>query len=361
MGEIEKLTRKIVWVETVLIGLAVAAIAYADWLVGTEVSLGFLYLIPLSYCAVTHNVTFTLLLVGLCVLLRQWLGPLQLATWELFIRDWVLTGVFLSVVSALFRLGRDRREFFEQARSQRDELLREVRLAAGVQSRLLDRNAPPPAEIDVSARCWPLGHVGGDYYDFVDLGDKRLCVVIADVAGKGLPAALLMPALQISLRTLASRGLDLVEAMQELNSVVYGATDDAAYATMFVGVLDAQNLRFDYVNAGHVPPLLIRPLQEDPSELRSGGPPVGLLESVEYEKGTVDLRPGDLLLLYTDGVVEGCNAEGEPFGSERLRKSLRKSTRESAENVVEELHDQLARFFDDGAEDDVTLIALRIP
>ncbi len=358
MDTIEALTRKIVWVESTLIGLTIAAIAYGDHLTGPHVSLGYLYLVPLSYSAVTHSLPVTFGLVVACVGLRQWLGPLELSGWVSFIRDWVLTAIFLSLVSALYRLGRDRRQLFEKARQQRDELLREINLAAAVQRRILDRNVPPPGPFAIKAHSWPARETGGDYYDFIELDGNRTALVIADVAGKGLPAALLMPAVQIALRALAAVGSSLQKVVSQLNSVVFDSTDQAAYATLFIGVLEKDSGVIRYVNAGHVAPLVMGAGEDSVRWLDSTGTPVGLLAEAKYEVVETRLQPGELLLLYTDGLLEASNGEQEEFGRERLVALVRKIHHQPAETLIESIR-RAVEDFQDSVQDDLTLIAAR--
>lgn len=362
MKNIEELTRKIVRVESILIFLSISAIAYGDFLAGEAISLGYLYLIPLTYSALTHRVWTTVVLVGVCVTLRQWLGPLELSPWFYFLRDWALTGVFLSVVTVLHRLGNDRRRFFETAREQRDQLAREVELAAEVQEHLLSKHIPPKGKFDIEAKTWPARVVGGDYYDFIELEGGRLAVVIADVSGKGLPAAMLMPAAQIALRTLASSGKKICEILQELNHVLLEATDRARYATLFYGALNLQTGHLRYVNAGHLPGLLFRASGGEVEWLSAGGPPVGLMEDVTFQAGEVHLSPGDLLLLYTDGVVEAENCDSEAYGEERLVDLVRGIRLESCQRIIDSVHQSVAEFLCEADQaDDLTLITVRKP
>lgn len=219
--KIDSLEARITRAESILIGISIAAIASGDYLLGRDFSIGYLYLIPLSYSALTHSWRVLLSLLAICVLLRQWFGPLELAPAGLIARDWILTGMFAGIVTFLHRLGSQRRAFFEKARQQRDELRREIELAADVQRNLLARNRPPQDRWDISARTYPLNTVGGDYYDFLPLGNGRLGAVIADVAGKGLPAAMLMPAVKIALRAIAGQTDRTDNALGDLTPLRY--------------------------------------------------------------------------------------------------------------------------------------------
>jgi sigma-B regulation protein RsbU (phosphoserine phosphatase) len=362
MGEITRLERRIKRVETILILLAIAAIVSGDYMAGPRMSLGYLYLIPLSYSALTHRWRVTLVLVALCVVLRQWLGPTELASWALIIRDWVLTAIFLGVVTTLHRLGTARSVFFDKAREQRDELVREVKMAASVQQHLLNQHEPPSGRLDVAARTEPLKAVGGDYYDFIPLEDERFGVVVADVAGKGLPAAMIMPAVQIAMRTLTMYHTRMADVLKELNHVLFDALEPASYVTLCYAVFDVKNGKMACSNAGHQPVLHMRSGNGDVTWLNRGGTPVGLLPGRDYEVEEIDLQPGDVIVFYTDGIAEAEDRQGEEFGPDRLAEVVKKNRNGSAAELVSIVHDAAARFRDpDPPKDDVTVIVVRIP
>lgn len=359
---VDSLERRVTTVESVLIALTISAIAYADHLIGVEVSIGFLYLIPLSYSALSQRPPVTLALLVLCVLLRQWSGPLQDATTEFFIRDILLTFVFLSVVAALARLGHSRRLFFESAREQRDDLLRDVELAAEVQENILLLNRPPvDSPYDIAATMEPAKVVGGDYYDFVKMGDGRLGIVIADVAGKGLSAALLMPAAAITLQGLAASAHDPSSVLEELNRIFHESTGHANYATVFHASLDIHDGRLLYSSGGHLPGLLVR--ADGRCEwLTEGGTPVGLLAGAKFDTGETKLDPGDVLVLYTDGIAEVEDDSGEPFGEDRLAEIVAKTRLGSAASIEQAIRRAVHDYGrDDPMFDDATLIVVKSP
>ncbi len=361
--DLDSLGRKIINVESLLVLLTIASIATADAIVGPQLSLGPLYLIPLSYSALSHKLSTTLALIVLCVVLRQLFGPLGNSAdpWLSFLRDVAIAGVFAVIVVFLRKLGRERRQIFELARRQRDELASEVEMAAAVQRRLISLNEPPVSEFDIAAKTEPLLGVGGDYYDFIDLGDRRCGIVIADISGKGMPAALLMPALRFGIRSVvAGQGLP-AERVERLNEEFCRTTETRQYGTLFYARLELDSGRLTYVNAGHFPPLLVD-ADGRWRTLDAGGPPVGLLDGSRYESEEVTLAPGSTLLLYTDGVSEALNPDEEEFGVERLAEVLVARGETSANDLVaavlERVHD-----FQGGraANDDVTVIAVRRP
>jgi len=361
-GTIDSLELRIKRVESVLILLSIAAVASGDYLFGPRISLGYLYLIPLSYSALTHPWSITVVLVTVCVVLRETFGPFAYASWALIARDWILVGAFLAVVTTLHRLGAARAAFFRQAREQRDELRREVEMAAAIQRQILDQHRPPEGLLDVAASMIPAKVVGGDYYDFIPLTPRRFGVVIADVAGKGLPAALLMPAVKIALRTLVSEYYALSDILRQLNGIFVENSPAASYFTMVCAVFDAERSRLVYSNAGHLPVLRVRPAAGEVEWLATGGTAIGLLPDVEFETGQVDVEPGDVFVFYTDGISEAHDEAGLEFGRDRLAALVTEHRRECAQALVSLVHSAVTRFR--GGEppfDDATVIVVRIP
>lgn len=362
MISIEELNRRIIRVESLLVILSVAAIAYADYQEGKSSSIGYLYLIPLSYSVLIHRLRTTLLLLVICLFLRDWFGPIALSPWLLILRDFLLAGIFMAVVWILRRLGGYRQEFVSRALAQRDELATDVALAAEVQQHLLAARIAPGTACDIAAKTWPARQVGGDYYDFIDLGDGRLSVVIADISGKGLPAAMLMPAAQISLRTLALGGKAMDLILKEFNEVLFQATDRARYATLFYATLDQNPGRIRYINAGHVPGLLFRGANRQVEKLETGGPPVGLLPGVAFTIGEAQFGAGDLLILYTDGLTDAENCKGESFGDGHLVECVRSLPDSTSEQLIDSIYNALARFTcGPTLPDDLTIIAIKTP
>ena len=338
------------------------AIAAADRLAAPSSSLGFLYLIPMSYSALTHRGLVFGFLLTVCVGLRVWDTPVEDQTWGRLALDWTLVAVFLGVVLPLRRLGRSRVLFFRAAREQRDELVREVEMAAAVQQHLLDQHRPPAGPLDVVAKTHPAKVVGGDYYDFVPLDEKRFAVVVADVSGKGLPAALIMPAVKIALRTLAQRQASIGELLGELNRIFLDNLPPASYFTLVYGVFDASAMRLVYANAGHPPALHLKARRGEEAWLMTEGPAVGLLhEDVRFETVEVPFAPGDVFVFYTDGITEAEDPSGADFGRERLAATVRSCAGQSAEAVVSALHGAVDAFRGSAPRgDDATVIVVRV-
>ncbi len=245
--------------------------------------------------------------------------------------------------------------------AEREGLQRELSIARDVQQRLLPQTFPIIAGLECFGLCRPAREVGGDYYDFLELPDEVLGVAIGDVAGKGIPASLLMASLQASLRGQTIGGCDNLQTLtRNVNQLVYAASPVNRYATFFYAQYDAAQQQLTYVNAGHNAPLLLRCNQE-PVRLDVGGPPVGLLPVSEYQSASVQLRSGDLIILFTDGVSEAMNVDEEEWGEEKLLATLQLNDRRDPEALVEAVF-QAADTFAGAApqHDDMTIVILSV-
>ena len=243
---------------------------------------------------------------------------------------------------------------------EQEKIQRDLALAAEVQRRLLPAQPPRCAAATFAAFTLPARTVGGDYYDFLDLAEGRIGIAVADIAGKGIAAALLTSAVHASLRVMAAeRDLPASQLAAQMNRFLHGSTRTSSYATFFYAQLDARTGRLSYVNAGHNPPYLVRRVEtgSEITELSTGGTVLGLFPEVEYEDGVVDLRPGDLLVAFTDGVPEARNTQGEEFGEERLKDLLRGVVGATAEDVSTAVANRVREWML-GAEqhDDVTFV-----
>lgn len=246
----------------------------------------------------------------------------------------------------------------EVARRARDS--RELEIAREVQEQLFPQELPRVPGLELAGRCRPARGVGGDYYDFLALGPQRFGIAIGDVSGKGIPAALLMASLQASLRGQASFGTrDLSELMERVNKLICASSSPNRYATFFYAEYAPARRRLAYVNAGHNAPMLLR-ADGQLERLEAGGPVVGLIEFASYAAAEVELRPGDVLLGYTDGLSEAMNTADEEWGEERLAQALRAAAALPAAQAVERLIAE-ADAFAAGApqHDDMTLLVVR--
>jgi sigma-B regulation protein RsbU (phosphoserine phosphatase) len=245
--------------------------------------------------------------------------------------------------------------------AQRERLNRELEIAREVQQRLFPQKTPQVEGLDCAGGCRPALGVGGDYYDFLELADGRLGIVIGDVSGKGIAAALLMASLQASVRgqTLhASKAL--AQVISHVNTLIYEASASSRYATLFYAQVDPKALTLEYVNAGHNPPLLLRSTGEV-EHLQTGGTVVGLLPRFPYQQGSVQLAKGDTLLMFTDGISEAFNGSDEEYGEDRLMEAMRRSGERTATELIPYLIDEVDAFVAGAPQhDDMTLVIARI-
>jgi len=247
--------------------------------------------------------------------------------------------------------------------ARREKLNREIEIAREVQERLFPQRLPEIAGLDYFGLCRTALGVGGDYYDFLALPDGKLGIALGDVSGKGIAAALTMASLQASLRADAMRaGKNLAGLIARVNNMVYDASTADRYATLFYAQFDPSTRRLTYVNAGHCPPILLRnsPSGQQVQRLDQGGTVVGLVPDVPYDQADVDLAPGDLLVIYTDGFSEAMSPKLEEWGEKRLLDSIQSCNGVAPKEAIHHIL-QAADQFAAGApqSDDMTLVILR--
>jgi sigma-B regulation protein RsbU (phosphoserine phosphatase) len=235
---------------------------------------------------------------------------------------------------------------------------REMQIAREIQQSLFPPRRPTIAGYEVAAESHPCYEVGGDYYDFIPLARGRWALAVADVSGKGAPASILMASVHASLRALAgSARLD--ELMRRLNRFLLESTQANKFVTLFYAELDPAERRLAYVNAGHVPPFWVRPLARG-ERLATGGPVLGLLEDPTYETAEVQIAPGELVAMVTDGATEALSPDDEEFGDRRLRDLLAGAASERAEGVVRRVSDGVRAWAGPaGCSDDLTLLVVK--
>jgi serine phosphatase RsbU (regulator of sigma subunit) len=213
--------------------------------------------------------------------------------------------------------------------------------------------------LKIAGACRPAIGVGGDYYDYLQFSDHRLGIVIADVAGKGIPAALLMAGLQGSVRSLAGPAVEPGEVNRLLNGMLYRSTTTARYATLFFALYDADRRVLSYSNAGHFPPLLVG-RDGTVAHLGADGIPLGLFEEARYGQAQRTLETGDLLALYTDGIVEAQGLDGVEFGEERFIELLTRHRDADLDDLVLKIMADLEQWSGGHAHDDATLVLARV-
>jgi serine phosphatase RsbU (regulator of sigma subunit) len=248
-----------------------------------------------------------------------------------------------------------RRALTEKLEAER-RAAQELEIAKQVQARLFPQMLPALKTLDYAGTCIQAYAVGGDYYDFMDLGRERLGLVIGDIAGKGIAAALLMANLQANLRSQSAIALDAPQRMlQSVNRLFYENTIDSAYATLVFAEYDDNARRLRYVNCGHLPALVLKS-DGAVEQLPSTSTVLGLFDEWECSIRECQLASGDTLMLYTDGVTEACNDAGEEYGEHRLIEALRRYRERPSSALLTSIADDIQQFSPNPQQDDITLI-----
>jgi sigma-B regulation protein RsbU (phosphoserine phosphatase) len=283
-------------------------------------------------------------------------------------KPWTNTRL-LEILQKQIGLGRERRESrrraAEEARAREEALIhqqeqeREIAEAKAIQEKLLPREIPQMPGYEVASAWQSARLVGGDYFDILPLDDRTLGLCIADVAGKGMPAALLMSNLQAAVRGLSTPSLAPNLLCSRLNSIVYRNTDSDRFITFFYAQLDGPTRRLAYVNAGHNAPFVVRS-DGTHERLREGGTVLGVFASRDYEMGLAQLSSGDRVILFTDGVTEACSPAAEEFGEARLLRVLRDHCTLSADELQAKILAVVAEFSGGRWQDDATLLVLAV-
>ena len=246
----------------------------------------------------------------------------------------------------------------DASRREAEQTRRQLRLGADVQRRMLPQHTPELPPLGVAARYVPSLELSGDFYDFIPLAGN-LGVAVGDVVGKGVAASLLMASVRSSLRAYAQDVYDIHEIIARVNVTLAWDTLENEFATLVYGVIDPHTLRLTYCNAGHEPPHVLRDGQIQ--SLETGGMILGIDESQAYQTGVVTLAPGDLVVFFTDGLVDTQNPDGELFGRGRLLEAIREAGELDAQEAVNHLLRRVSRFRGPKRPiDDTTLVAVRV-
>ncbi len=291
-------------------------------------------------------------------------------TQPLFVAARATTSILIIVINAtlavvvgigLHTYDSMRRQIEDQYRElgEKEVMERQLRTAREVQQQLLPRETPRLEDLELHGRVVPARDVGGDYFDFLPVSPGRVGVVVADVSGKGVPAALLVAGIQASVRALSGAGTSPSDLQTRVNEILYRSSGSSRYATFLLGFYETASKTFSYSNAGHHPPLRVRGGRAEPLESVSGFP-IGMFEATAYDVNHVRLEPGDLLAMYTDGLVETPNGDEEEFGEERLCRLLCEHSGAPLERISEAVLGELASWSGDlDAHDDATLVLVR--
>jgi len=340
--------------------LAIAAVAYTDWIVVPNVSLGYLYVLPIALSALCNPLPFTIVLVAVCTVLQDIYAGVVETLQVRIVRDVIALAGFLIVAFLVTQIAKQRSRLAAEVRRQRDEYEHDLVLAAQVQRQVLPKPPVCPA-LELAAAMQTAQLLGGDYYDFFQISETVVDVVIADVSGHGAAASLLMPSLAVALRLRARELEGPAAIIKDLDTVLKQITSTATFVTMFYGRFDQGSRTLQYANGGHNPPLLVRTRTGESLTLQEAGPILGILNQAQYTDTVVALDQGDILTLFTDGVTEQENEAGDEFSLSRLEQVIVSQETESAAALVARVTEAVSAFA--GAKeqaDDLTLVVVKI-
>jgi serine phosphatase RsbU (regulator of sigma subunit) len=348
------------WLPLFLVLGSIAAVAYADH-IAVHISLGYLYILPLGVGAMFLRSAVSYGLIVVCAFLHDLFAP-PYVNWTNRIAHNVSAMVaFTFVVYFIQRYMKQREQLAKAVRQQRDNLLQDVELAAEVQRMFLPLGKPAIAGLDIAGMMHPARGIGGDYYDYIPIDEHSIQLVIADVAGKGVAAALLMSATAAAVQLEVNQQRDMLQVVTRLNNSIHGVSSDGErYVTLFMAEVDAKNRKLRYVNCGHNPALLYRAGTGKVTRMNSSCAPIGMILGQPCELVSIDLFPGDVMVFYTDGVTEAENLLAEEFGTDRLSGVVQRGSSLSAEALMSDIFNSASNFSKDvGFNDDVTILVVK--
>ncbi len=235
----------------------------------------------------------------------------------------------------------------------------DLRVAYEIQVNLLPEANPEIPGYDIAGKSIPAREVGGDYYDFIEISEDRWAFCLGDISGKGVPASILMANLQATLRSQTLFGNSCRECLERSNKLLYRSTDIQKFATLFYGILDIQKHHVEYSKAGHEAPFLFAKNSEV-RRLNTGGTILGFMENSSYNEETIPFKPGDVLVIYSDGITEAMNEEEEQFGEEGLEPVIRENIELPAEQLIDRIVEAARAFAGEQPPmDDMTLLVIK--
>lgn len=266
---------------------------------------------------------------------------------------------FIDALGATFFTELENERLFREE-IEKKRLESELSLALDIQKNLLPKKSPEIPNYEIYGQSIPSRHVGGDYFDYIVLDDKRFLFIVADVSGKGIPASLIMANVQAALRSISGLNLTLSEIVKSINKLLFVNTSADKFVTAFLGIINSESNDLTYINAGHNPPYLIR--NNDLNTLNEGGLLLGIMqEAPEYEIGKIMLEKNDLIYIFTDGVTESKSITNDEFGEERLERLLLSVKDKSCEEITSSIFKEVNQFaIGAGQYDDLTSIAIKI-
>jgi serine phosphatase RsbU (regulator of sigma subunit) len=347
------------WVPLVLVFGATAAVAYADHHV-KSISLAYLYMLPVGAGAIFLRKQVSYALIAASILLHDYDSPRYIHPGLRLLANLSALLSFAFVVHLIHRYIEQQEALAKTVQQQRDGLLQDVELAAQVQRLFLPTGRPAIAGLEIAGMMRPARGVSGDYYDYIPIDAHTIQLVIADVAGKGVAAALLMSATAAVMQLEANQERCMRDIVGRLNTGINAVSDFERYVTLLLAEIDAQKRTLRYINCGHNPALLFRAQTGNVTFMDSSCPPIGMFMQEKCELISTQLVPGDVLVLYTDGLTEAANRSAEEFGTERLSAVLQRGCSLPAEALMTEMYKSAADFCGEtGFQDDVTLLVVK--
>jgi serine phosphatase RsbU (regulator of sigma subunit) len=238
-------------------------------------------------------------------------------------------------------------------------MAKEMQQAAQIQEGLFPASAPQAPGVDIAAKAVPARHVGGDYYDFIPFPDGKIGMMVGDVAGKGMPASLLMSSLQARVHVLFETSENLGGKIERLNKATTANLPGNRFITFFMGILDPETGELVYTSAGHNPPVLVR-ATGGYDLLGGGGLILGILPMAKYEESRITINKGDVLVMFSDGVTEAPDPNDQEYGEERLAKLVAELALRPAKEIVDAIHKSVAEFTQGAPPaDDITVVVAR--
>jgi len=268
-----------------------------------------------------------------------------------------LGGAFNKMVQDL----RQYMQTLEVTAREKEAIAKELEIAAQLQEKALPRSMPDVPGLEVAARSFPAKAVGGDYYDFVYPGEDKVGFVIADAAGKGFPGSLYMSNSRSIFRVISLTETSPSVMLRKTNDYIAGdPTQEGMFITYIFGVYDGKTRKLTYSNAGHFPPLLYNTRSKTFKPLNAGGMPIGIMGGADFPEETVEFAQGDILILYTDGIIEAMNLQNEMFGAEKLEQVIRDHASEPSKTIIDHIGSQIAGFVGEAPQhDDMTVVVVK--
>jgi len=249
----------------------------------------------------------------------------------------------------------------QRTTAERERLLKELEIAKGIQQSFLPEDVPEIEGIELAASNISAWEVGGDFYDFIPIAKEKWGLVIADVSGKGIPAALFMALSRTLIRASTIGNPTVANAIEKANELIFADSKSSMFVTLFYAIVDSQKMKLKYINAGHNPPLLFRASTGDVHLLKAEGIVLGVLEDIRLEEAEIELTRGDVVVLFTDGITDANNEKKEEFGEERLIKVIRENSTLSAQDLMVKIQGEVMAFAGEQPQfDDITLMILKV-